>query len=143
MNVTSIQKVYRDQKVTVHVPATLDDLLELVPAENIKECYLNYVMPRSVGSQFDGENPKNPEEVDLTKPGAMPAYKSGTRSSKYPFKAVFMNQARVALVNAGKIEKLKLEEYDQDGDDFAKIVTVAEHLDEADRQAKKGLADLV
>lgn len=145
MKTTLIAKTYRETDVTIKVPANHDALLELVGGEALYNLYVEFYTARTVGSKVDKLLEKNeeiPEEFDLTG-DQMPVYRSGSRLSKYPVAAKFMDDARVALIKAGKIENKKLKDIDPESEDFEKVTTVAKHLKQVSDDAKKGLDDLI
>lgn len=129
---------------------TLAEVIEQVGAEKVHKLITDHVAYHTIASKI--KSIKSADDFDPDEDDAVPLEwdlievmnNIGTRRSKYPVPSKFMESARTALVAKGKIAKdTKLKDFGQDGDDFAKIVTVASHLYKLEQEAKKGLDDLI
>ena len=81
--VSVVEARYRD-KMDATAKWTPVGVLNRIGLETLCDLYVNYMMPRAVGSLADGENPPAKVERDWTENGKdeLPIYRSGTRSSK-------------------------------------------------------------
>jgi hypothetical protein len=119
----------------VKAPSTLGDLISLVGEDAVLANYIQYVAYRSVATKVgklvdDGE--EVPELFDLTLPGAMPVFKSGTKTGKYAVPAKFLTEA-LGLMGV----KTKLMDMDTESPEFEKALKVATALRDAEVEAKE------
>lgn len=141
MKTENIQFTLREQDVTVVVPADLKGLVELVGEDAILANYIQYIAYRSVGTKIDklvDKGEEVPEVFDLSKPGTMPVFRSGTKAGKYPCPARFLTEA-LGLMKV----KTKLMDLDTDSEEFAKAVKVGKALQAAEVEAKAKQAELL
>lgn len=95
---------YRDIPVTVRLFTTVPDLVAEVGERAILDLYQkNYVTPRLVGSKVEAlkdAGAEIPKFFDLTLPGVMTRYGSGTKSGGYGVKVEYINK----ILKAARIE---------------------------------------